>query len=140
PLVAMAAPLPCQAFGAEPLDVLRPNLPERQVAERATEDLQDLDVPVIAALVELRVQLEVRRCKLAEADVGLLSDLLALLEDPRALERLDLLRLFLVRRLGRVPVAPAVDREVVEPEVLAARRARAMFRIVGRQSWTAELS
>jgi hypothetical protein len=57
-------------------------------------------------------------------DVWLLADAVAAVEDARSFLGLDLLRVLLIRRLGRVPVPLPVDTEVIKPVVIAVRRRR----------------
>ena len=60
---------------------------------------------------------------------GLPADAVLAVEDARTLLGLDVARLVLVGRLGRVPVTMAVDAEVVVPVMVAARRRLAVERI-----------
>ena len=70
----MAAPLAGEPIALVLLDSVRRDLVQDQRSEESIEDLQDLPVPVGAALVQVRVILQVGFRELAERDVGKTPD------------------------------------------------------------------
>ncbi len=129
-VVPVAAPLPRQPFPLELLDPMRRDLVQDERAERPIQHLQDLPVAIDAPLVELRMVAS------GTSSANVLNVMSGCWRIPwrpsriaRPLLRLDLLRVLLVRGLGRVPVPLPVDAEVVEPVMLTLRRRRTVQRV-----------